>query len=231
MMAPASIVAIDGPAGSGKSTLGRALAHRLGYLYFDTGVLYRAVTYLALRAGIDLHDEPALVALAQGARIDVTRPTVDDGRLYTVTADGEDVTWQIRAPEVDANVSLVSSHAAVRRALLPVQRAIACRGKVVMIGRDIGTVVAPQAEVKVFLDASLEVRAQRRCRELRERGHAVSMLAVREDIRQRDEYDSTRATAPLSVAPDAVVISTDSLSVDEEVEIVMQLVRQAEGVV
>ncbi len=228
-MSPASIVAIDGPAGSGKSTLGRALARRLGYLYFDTGVLYRAVTLLALRAGLDAHDESALVALAQRVRIDVTRPTVDDGRLYTVTADGEDITWQTREPAVDANVSAVSAHAGLRRALLPAQRAIARRGKVVMVGRDVGTVVAPQAEVKVFLDASLEVRAQRRCQELCQRGHAVGILEVREEMRRRDEHDSTRATAPLSVAPDAVVIRTDSLSVEEEVEMVEQLVRQAEG--
>lgn len=228
-MGKACIIAIDGPAGSGKSTLGRELARRLGYLYFDSGVLYRAVTLLALEEGVDGQDWRGLTALAERASIDVTPPSADDGRLYTVSVGGRDVTWDIRRPEVDANVSAVSSHPGLRRALLPAQRAIAARGRVVMVGRDIGTVVAPQAPVKVFLDASLEVRAERRYRELRARGIEMGLPAVREEIRRRDELDSMRSAAPLSIAPDAVVVNTDNLSVADEVERVESLIEAAGG--
>ena len=226
-MGQASVIAIDGPAGSGKSTLGRELADRLGYLYFDTGVLYRAVTWLALHLGIDPRDEQALVQLVQRSRPDVVRPTVQDGRPYTVTIGGHDVTWAIREPVVDANVSLVSQHPGVRRVLLNRQRAVAARGEVVLVGRDIGTVVAPWAQVKVYLVASPAVRAERRYRELLARGVEASLAQVEEEMRRRDEIDSHRAAAPLKAAPDAVVLNTDNLTVAEEVEHVASLVASA----
>lgn len=226
-MRQASVIAIDGPAGSGKSTLGRELAARLGYLYFDTGVLYRAVAWLALHLGVDPRDENALVELAARSKLDVTRPTESDGRPYTVTVDGRDVTWAIREPSIDANVSLVSEHPGVRRVLLDAQREVAARGAVVLVGRDIGTVVAPQAEVKVYLDASLRVRARRRYQELRARGTATSLAEVEVDMRRRDEIDSHREAAPLRAAPDAVVLTTDALSVTDELDFVASLVASA----
>lgn len=228
-MGQASVVAIDGPAGSGKSTLGRALAARLGYLYFDTGVLYRAVTWLALQTGVDPADEGAVVALVERARPDVSRATRKDGRLYTVTIDGRDVTWDIRELAVDASVSVVSAHARLRQALLGVQRAIAARGRVVLVGRDIGTVVAPEADVKIYLDASPAVRAERRYRELLARGVITSLAEVQAEMRRRDEIDSGRAAAPLAPAPDAIVISSDCLSVDHEVKAVAELVTNRPG--
>ena len=142
------IIAIDGPAASGKSTLGQRLAQALGYLYFDTGVMYRAVTWLALRRGVEICDEAAITRLAEQAQIDVRPPSVEDGRAYDVIVDGQDITWDIRRPEIDGNVSPVSAYAGVRKALSAQQRRIGKRGKVVMVGRDIGTVILPNAELK-----------------------------------------------------------------------------------
>ena len=141
-----STIAIDGPAASGKSTIGGLLAERLGYLYFDTGVMYRAVTWAVLAQGVAVEDEAGVTALAERLQIDVVRPTVDDGRQYTILADGQDVTWQIRRPEVDRGVSPVSAYAGVRAALTAQQRRIGQRGQIVMVGRDIGTVVLPEAD-------------------------------------------------------------------------------------
>ncbi|MHB1416121.1 MAG: (d)CMP kinase [Chloroflexota bacterium] len=222
-MKKASVIAIDGPAGSGKSTLGLELAQRLGYMYFDTGVLYRAVTLLTLREHIDPADEGAVVALAERWAIDVLPPTVADGRQYTVIANGADITWQIREPAVDHNVSVVSAHPGLRRALLSVQREIACRGRIVMVGRDIGTVVVPEADLKIFLNASLATRAERRYRELLARGYAVTVCEVQEEVRKRDELDSHRAMAPLRAAPEAHVVQTDYLTIAEEADLVEAL--------
>ncbi len=220
-----SAIAIDGPASSGKSTVGELLARRLGYLYFDTGVMYRAVTWTALERGITIEDEAAVTALAERLHVDVVPPTLDDGRQYTVLADGVDVTWAIRTPEVDANVSPVSAYAGVRKALVRQQRRIAAGGRVVMVGRDIGTVVLPDAEVKIYLDAGVEERARRRWLEVRARGEEADCEVVLASMRRRDEIDSHREVSPLRAAEDAVVVDTTELSVEEMLAAVGRLVE------
>ncbi len=217
-MQKASRIAIDGPAASGKSTIGKLLADRLGYLYFDTGVMYRAVTLASLGRGIPIADEAAVTRLAEALRIDVMRPTVPDGRQYTVLVDGVDVTWEIRRPEVDANVSPVSAYPGVRAALTAQQRRIGAAGQVVMVGRDIGTVVMPDADLKVYLDATVEERARRRYSEIVARGEAADYDAVLAAMRRRDRIDSTRTAAPLRAAADAVVLDTTCLSIEQVVQ-------------
>lgn len=205
------VIAIDGPAASGKTTVGRALAKRLGYLFVDTGVFYRAATVAALDAGTPLGDEPALARLA--AEISVA--FADGGER--VLLDGADSTLRLREPDVDAAVSPVSAVAGVRAALLAQQRALAEAGPVVMVGRDVGTVVLPRA-AKVYLDASPEERARRRFAELAAAGAPRSESAVRENLDLRDSTDSRREHAPLAAAPDAVRVSTDGLGAAEVVE-------------
>ena len=216
-------IAIDGPASAGKSTLGERLAKALGYIYFDTGVMYRAVTWETLRLEIPIEDEAAVTALAERLAINVTRPSVDDGRQYDVFVDGVDVTWEIRRPEVDAQVSPVSTYAGVRRALTAQQRAIGLRGEVVMVGRDIGTVVLPEAELKVYLDASPENRARRRLAEMLARGCHTDYETVLDIIRNRDRIDSGRAVAPLRRAADAIYLVNDEMTVDQEVAHILGL--------
>jgi cytidylate kinase len=222
-----STIAIDGPAASGKSTIGGLLAERLGYVYLDTGVMYRAVTWAALARGIAIEDEAAVTALARRLKIDVLQPTVDDGRQYTVLADGHDVTWQIRSPEVNAGVSPVSAYPGVRRALTEQQRRLGERGRIVMVGRDIGTVVLPDADLKIYLDATLDQRASRRYHETVARGGAADYDQVLASVRGRDEIDSGRSVAPLRPAGDAVVIDTTPLSVEEVLARVLALVAGA----
>jgi cytidylate kinase len=219
-----STIAIDGPAASGKSTIGGLLAERLGYVYFDTGVMYRAVTWIALEQDIAIEDEAQVTALSERLRIDVVRPTLDDGRQYTVLADGQDVTWEIRRPEVDGHVSPVSAYPGVRAALTAQQRRIGHQGRIVMVGRDIGTVVLPDADLKIYLDATLDERATRRCREVAERGEPVEYCAVLDSVRRRDVIDSGRTHAPLRPAEDAVVIDTTPLNVDQVLKRVLALV-------
>jgi cytidylate kinase len=220
-------VAIDGPAASGKSTVGGRLAAKLGYLYFDTGVMYRTVTWAALKRGIPIEDEAAVTKLAESLHIEVTHPTVEDGRQYTVYADGEDITWQIREPEVNRYVSPVSAYRGVRRALTEQQRRIGAAGGVVMVGRDIGSVVLPEAEVKVYLDATLEERARRRYLEALQRGTPREYAEVLEELKLRDRIDSTREQAPLCVAEGAVVIDSTHLTVEEVVDRIEALVLAA----
>jgi cytidylate kinase len=212
---PPSIIAIDGPAASGKSTLGRALANKLGYLFFDTGVMYRAVTWLALHRNMDLRDEAAITKLAEEAQIDVRPPSENNGRAYDVLADGRDVTWEVRTADVDANVSLVSAYEGVRRALSAQQRRIGLRGRVVMVGRDIGTVVLPEADLKVYLDASAEERARRRYNEILQGGGQADYEEILSNVVERDRIDSTRAVAPLRPAEDAVILDSDKLNAEE----------------
>ncbi|MDT8897454.1 (d)CMP kinase [Thermanaerothrix sp. 4228-RoL] len=211
-------IAIDGPAASGKSTVGERLAKALGYLFFDTGVMYRAVTWVALQRLGSVEDEAAVTRLAEVVQIDVQPPSQNDGRQADVWVDGDDVTWAIRRPEVDQWVSRVAAYPGVRQAMTQQQRRIGLRGKVVMIGRDITTVVLPEAEAKIYLDASVEERARRRYLERKARGEEVNYEEILESLRQRDHLDSTREVAPLRVAPDAIVVNTDGLSVDEVVQ-------------
>jgi len=223
-----SIIAIDGPAASGKSTIGRLLAERLGYVYLDTGVMYRAVTWAALARGIAIDDEAAVTALAETLPIDILRPTVDDGRQYTVLVDGRDVTWEIRRPAVNHNVSPVSAYPGVRAALTARQRSIGRQGQIVMVGRDIGTVVLPDADLKIYLDATVEERARRRYREDLARGKKADYGHVLASVRRRDEIDSSRTLAPLKPAEDAVVIDTTHLDIGQVMERVWALVDGGE---
>jgi cytidylate kinase len=217
-------IAIDGPAASGKSTLGALLAEALGYLYFDTGVMYRAVTLAALQTGVNIFDEEAIGQLAETIRIDVEPPSVDDGRDYDVILDGQDVTWLIRTDAVNAHVSDISIYARVRKAMTDQQRRIASENKVVMVGRDIGTVVMPDADLKIYLDASVEVRAHRRYKEMLERGEPADYEAVLRSLKNRDQIDSNREIAPLRPAEDAVVIQADCLGIHQVLERAKELV-------
>jgi len=215
---PPRIIAMDGPSASGKSTVGRLLARQLGYLYFDTGVMYRAIAYVALSRRIAPADETAITAVARQVVLEVVPPTVADGRDATVLADGVDITWEIRSPEVERAVSPVSAYAGVRDALRLGQRRVAMGGPVVMVGRDIGTVVLPEADLKIYLDASLKVRAQRRYLERCTRGETPDLDDVLADMKRRDDIDSTREHAPLAAAPDAIVIDTTDLGIEQVVE-------------
>lgn len=238
-----STIAIDGPAASGKSTIGALLAQALGYVYFDTGVMYRAVTWAALQRGIPIADEDAVTRLAETLPIEVVKPTVNDGRQYTVYAGGDDVTWDLRRPETNQNVSPVSAYPGVRRALVAQQRRIAHQGAIVMVGRDIGTVVLPEADLKVYLDADVAERSRRRYREVvgrRTEGRPEAVAAstgaavdaqdaeyaqIHADMVRRDEIDSSRAVAPLRPAEDAVALDTSDLTVEQVLERVLALVR------
>jgi len=217
-------IAIDGPAASGKSTLGALLAEALGYLYFDTGVMYRAVTLAALQNGVDIFDEAAIGELAEKVRIDVAPPSADDGRDYDVLLDGQDVTWEIRSDAVNDHVSDISVYARVRNAMTDQQRRIALENKVVMVGRDIGTVVMPDADLKIYLDASVEVRAQRRYQEMLDRGEQADFEAVLGSLKNRDHIDSNREIAPLKPAEDAIVIQADCLGIQQVLEKAKELV-------
>lgn len=218
-------IAIDGPAASGKSTLGEMLAVRLGYFYFDTGLMYRAVTWEALHRGVPIDDEVAVSDLARNLEINVVKPTVDDGRQFTVTADGLDITREIHRPDVDLNVSAVSAYPAVRQAMIEQQRRIAHQGPTIMAGRDIGTIVLPDADLKIYLDASVDERAQRRWLERHARGHDAPVDRLRDEIIRRDELDSSRAVAPLRRADDAVYFDNTGLSVEETLERVLTIVK------
>lgn len=205
-------IAIDGPAASGKSTLGKSLANYLGYLFFDTGVMYRAVTWLALNQQVQIADEQKISELAKNCHIDIRPPSVSDGRDNDILVNDIEITWEIRSPEVDANVSPVSAYPGVRAALTKQQRRIGQRGKIVMVGRDIGTVVMPNADLKIFLVASAEERAKRRYKQLVERNIPADYDQILAVVKQRDEIDSTRDTAPLRAATDAILLDSDDLN-------------------
>ncbi len=216
-------VAIDGPSGAGKSTIARILAEELHFIYVDTGALYRSVGYMALRAGLSPKDAPAVEALLPQLHMEIR---YIDG-AQRVFVNGEDVSDCIRTPEVSMAASAVSSLPAVRRFLFDLQRDMAKTGRVVMDGRDIGTVVLPDAQVKIFLTASAEVRARRRFEELTLKGEPVTYEEVLADMKKRDYDDSHRAAAPLKAAEDAVLVDTSAMDLRQAVEAIKAVVRKA----
>ena len=201
------------------------LAHALGYLFFDTGVMYRAVTWLALNRGIDVSEEAAVAALAEKTPIDVAPASTSDGRACDVLVEGKDITWETRAREVEARVSVVAAYPVVRRALSAQQRRIGLRGKIVMVGRDIGTVVLPEADLKIYLDATAQQRATRRYHEILLRGGTAEYEEILAKVIERDRIDSTRDVAPLKAADDAVIIDSDAMDADEVFEKVLALCK------
>lgn len=217
-------ITLDGPAASGKSTLGERLAKSLDFMYLDTGVMYRAVTLAALKRNVDVNDETEVTRVANEMSLDIQPATVDDGRSNDVILDGEDVTWEIRLPDVESNVSQVSAYKGVRLAMTIKQREIGLRGGIVMVGRDIGTVVLPDAEIKLYLDASVEERAKRRYLELIKRGKEVSFENVLEDLRRRDGIDSTREIAPLRPAEDAIMVDSDRMNAEQVFNFIYNLI-------
>ena len=216
------IVAIDGPACAGKSTVAKRLAKELGYTYMDTGAMYRAFVWKVREAGIDVGDEPKLKAALRGTRIEL----VEEPDGLRVLLDGRDVTTQIRAPEMSQLASKVSALKPVRERMVELQRAIGARGGVVAEGRDIGTVVFPKAEVKIFLTASSEERAQRRFDELRGHGKEITLEETLEEMNERDRRDEQRALAPLCKADDAIAIDSTGSSVDEVTAIVRRAIEK-----
>lgn len=211
----APCIAIDGPVGSGKTAAGRCLAARLGHTFLDTGMMYRAITYLALQKKVPVDDSAALARLASKAGMELTAAPGDECR---VIVGGRDVTDELRSAVVDRNVSAVSAVPGVREVLVKLQREIAARGQIVMVGRDIGTVVLSDAGLKIYLDASADVRARRRHGQLVESGSDMEYETVLADLRRRDEQDSSRAVAPLRAANDAVTLPTDDLALDDVVD-------------
>ncbi|MCL4351364.1 MAG: (d)CMP kinase [Firmicutes bacterium] len=220
------IIAVDGPAGAGKSTVARKLAERLGLLYMDTGAMYRGLAHKALRHGVDLRDESSLEDLLTHTVIDLYRGR--DGQTE-VLVDGENVTPYLRTPEVNASVSVVAGYPSVRVEMVRRLRKLAEHGGVVMDGRDIGTYVLPEADVKFFLTASLEARARRRQKDLARLGYQVAVDVLAQEIDHRDRLDSTRAVAPLARATDAVMIDTTNLEVDHVVDEMLSVFRRVVG--
>jgi len=221
---PRPVVAIDGPAGAGKSTVTRRVAERLGYLLVDTGAIYRSVALAAERRHVDWSDETRVGELARSLAAD-SSIVLEQQR---VLLDGDDVSTAIRTQKIGEGASRVSAIPAVRDALLEMQRQAGRAGGVVLEGRDIGTVVFPDAEAKFFLTASVEVRAERRRKELAERGQTVDIETVRREVIERDERDSNRPVAPLKQAPDAVLVDSSGLGIDEVVDAIVERVRRIE---
>jgi len=221
------LIAVDGSAASGKTSVGRLLAQRLGYRFLDTGIMYRAITWAALDRGIDPHDAAALSRLASTIAMHVVAPLPGHGEDARIELDGVDVTDRLRSPDVDEAVSAVSQVAGVREALVKRQREIAAEGGIVMAGRDIGTVVLADAPLKLYFDASLAERARRRHADFVKSGHESSEEAVMEDLRRRDQIDSGRALSPMKPADDAVVINTDGMTIDQVLERVLRLAEAA----
>lgn len=216
------VVTIDGPAASGKSTTARTVAKRLGYKYLDTGAMYRAIGLKALKAGVDVNDEAGMAELARETEVDVK--TLSSGTR--ILLDGVDVTDELRSPEVSAAASAVAALGPVRERMVEIQRAVGAEGGIVAEGRDIGSVVFPDAEVKIYLDADLSTRAERRKRELNGKGTVVKLGKVERDIRSRDKSDSNRRHSPLVVPEGAAVVDTTHLTIEEQIEEVLRGVRE-----
>jgi len=209
------LIAIDGPVAAGKSSVGLLLAERLGYLFFDTGIMYRTFTWKAIKLGIPLEDPDKLSRLAGATRFDFVP---NNKRCFSLLIDSDDVSAELNRPGVNEEVAIVAKVAGVRRAMVAAQRMVAQRGKIIMAGRDIGTVVLPQAELKVFLTASLEQRALRRYKELSQKGEKINYDLVLAGLKKRDEADFTRSISPLKPASDAMVIDTENLTLEQVVD-------------
>ncbi len=220
-----NIIAFDGPAASGKSTIAYQLSKSMGYLFFDTGVMYRAVTWKVLNDGVPVEDEAGVTRVAEEVLIEVQPASQDDNRTNDVLVNGQDVTWEIRKAEVEEHVSAVSAYPGVRKAMTAQQRRIGLAGKVIMVGRDIGTVVLPEADLKIFLEASVEERARRRYQELVDRGEKADLSEILEAMRRRDKVDSSRKVAPLRAAEDAVRINSDGLTIPEVLQKISSLIQ------
>ena len=216
------LIAIDGPAGAGKSTTARRLAEQLGYVYLDTGAMYRALTWLALDKGVDPADAKKLAGLAEESPVSF-KSSEDGGQRVFI--DGHDVTEAIRSPEITARVSEVSAHPGVRKAMVVRQRQIGKKGSVVAEGRDTTTVVFPQADLKIYLDASIHERAQRRLLDMARMGVSTSLEEQEDQIRRRDGYDSQRKHSPLTKARDAILVNTTNMSIDQQVDHIVSLMR------
>ena len=221
-------IALDGTAASGKSTLGSRLAQALDYLFLDTGLMYRAVTWAVRHNQTDVHSEEAVSVLAENLDLQITPPATDDARHATIIVDNTDITHQLHTPDVNQYVSIVSSYRRVRQCLTKRQRQIANSGPVVMVGRDIGTVVLPHADLKLFTVASPEVRARRRYQECLEMGQTVNFDELLASIIRRDKLDAEKPISPMVPADDAVILDTDRLSRDEVFAHVMTLIAAKE---
>jgi len=220
-------IAIDGPAGAGKSTVAQIVARRLKYIYIDTGAMYRAVSWKVLQENLTEKDRDAIIQIAKEITITLTYV---DGKT-TVFVDGCNVTGAIRNPEVSRMVSEVAQFEAVRKAMVDLQRKMAEQGGVVMDGRDIGTHVLPNADLKIFLTASIEERAQRRYKELTEKGFTIRLEELTQEIEERDKKDSEREISPLIQAPDAIFMDTTLLSIEQAVVLILTMCKESEGIV
>lgn len=218
-------VALDGPGSSGKSSVGAAAATELGYRFLDTGVLYRAITWLSVQRDIDPEDQEGLVALVPELEL----VPDEEGRMRRIRVGGVDVTDQLHAPEVDRRVSAVSRQPRLRAALLETQRGLAAGGRIILAGRDIGTVVLPDADLKLYLDVSIEERARRRAAERDLAPDSPEAATILADLRRRDHIDSSREVAPLRIPDDAVVVSSDARQFEETVAEVVRIIREQEG--
>ena len=220
-----SRIALDGPVACGKSAVGALVARRLGFRFLDTGMMYRAFTWLVLERGIDPEDEASVEKLSGGVKMEVSAVLPDSDEGSRVSVDGQDATDFLVRPDVEAAVSLVSRLPAVREAMVRLQREIAEKGEIVVAGRDIGTVVMPDADLKIYLDASRLERARRRYEQARLRGQSITLKSVLDELERRDGIDSSRENSPLRAADDAVVLPTDGLNPDQVVERILALAR------
>lgn len=216
-------ITIDGPVAAGKSTVGRAVSEKLNYLMVDTGFFYRAVTFLALREGIDTKDNTRTGNIA---RTLIIKLEPEEGQTRII-ANGDDITYNLRTPQVDKNVATISANQTVREALTPQMRKIAADHKVIMIGRDIGTVVLPDADLKLWLDATPEERAKRRCLEMENRGKPLPYNEVFEDILKRDKLDSERQSAPMKIPENAVIINTNNMTIPQVIDKVLEVIHNS----
>lgn len=223
----AGVIAIDGPAGAGKSTLSRLLARELGYRHLDTGAMYRAITWLAIERGIDLNNEEALTELARETEIKFL--PADSNGVCPIIVNGQDLTDEIRKPLVNKYVSLVARIEGVREVMVKLQRKMAKEGEIIIDGRDIGSRVVPNADLKLFITASLEERARRRFNELKEKNLDLKFKEVREEIARRDKIDSEREVSPLVRVEDALLIDTTDLSIEEVVKKIKTIIDKGES--